>query len=122
MALLIDSNIIIYSFSTEYAYLRGLIIDESSVISEITRIEVLGYHGLQKDQESYFQDIFSYTPIIVPDQKVFDKAIDVRKKYNLKLGDSIIAATALVHGLKLYTRNLKDFERIATLKCVNPIP
>lgn len=46
---------------------------------------------------------------------------EIRKKYNLKLGDSIIAATASVHGLEIYTRNLSDFERVKRLKCVNPI-
>ena len=33
--------------------------------------------------------------------------------------DSIIAATALVHGLELVTRNTKDFESIE-LKLINP--
>jgi len=121
MSFLIDSNIIIYSFSDEYAWLRNLVIDKSASISEITRVEVLGFGGLKKDQEMYFRDIFSFTPMIIPNLEVFDKAIEVRKKYNLKLGDSIIAATALVHGLDLCTRNLKDFDRIGALNCVNPI-
>ena len=121
MAFLIDSNIVIYSFSDEYTYLRRFIIDESAVISEITRVEVLGFAGLNSDQEKYFVDVFSYMKIIIPDQEIFNKAIDVRKKYNLKLGDSIIAATALIYGLKLFTRNLKDFERVELLTCINPL-
>lgn len=118
---MIDSNIVIYSLSDEYTYLRKLLIDESAAVSEITRVEVLGYGGLKTDQEEYFRNIFSYVPIIIPNQEVFDKAIDIRKKYNLKLGDSIIAATALIHDLTLYTRNLKDFEKISALKSLNPI-
>ncbi|MDR1163696.1 MAG: type II toxin-antitoxin system VapC family toxin [Candidatus Accumulibacter sp.] len=34
--------------------------------------------------------------------------------------DSMIAATALAHGLTLATRNIHDFERIAGLRLVNP--
>src|SRR5688500_9553130 len=99
MAFLIDSNIIIYSYSNSYEYLRELIIDENCKVSEISRVEVLGYHGIKKDEEKYFKDIFDYVHLIQPDQKIFDFAIEIRKKYNLKLGDSLIAATAAIHNL-----------------------
>lgn len=119
--MLIDSNIIIYSFSEEYAYLRKLFLRENCHLSEISRVEVLGYHGLNEKQKSYFLDIFSYSTVLIPTNEIFNSAIEIRQKYNLKLGDSLIAATALVHKLTLYTRNLKDFERVKRLKCVNPI-
>lgn len=121
MVFLLDSNVIIYSYSSEYEYLRELVINESCTVSEISRVEVLGYHGLKKEEEKYFKDIFEYVPVILPDQDIFDRAIEIRKKYNLKLGDSLIAATASIHGLEIYTRNLSDFERVKGLKCVNPI-
>jgi predicted nucleic acid-binding protein len=121
MAFLLDSNIIIYSYSNEYEYLRELIINESCVLSEISRVEVLGYHGLKEAEKKYFEDVFDYAPVIIPNQDIFDRAIDIRRKYNLKLGDSLIAATALVHSLEIYTRNLTDFERVEGLKCINPI-
>ena len=121
MAFLIDSNIIIYSFSDEYDYLRDLVVNENANVSEISRVEVLGYHGLNRKQIKYFEDVFSYVSILVPTGEIFEKAIEVRQKNNLKLGDSIIAATVLVYGLTLYTRNIKDFERVSGLVCVNPI-
>lgn len=121
MAFLIDSNIIIYSYSNEYEYLRELIVNESCVLSEISRVEVLGYHALKKEEEKYFNDVFDYASIIIPDKNIFDQAIEIRKKFNLKLGDSLIAATAIVHELEIYTRNLEDFEKIKGLKCINPI-
>jgi toxin FitB len=121
MAFLLDSNIIIYSYSNEHKYLRELIINESCVLSEISRVEVLGYHGLKEEEEKYFEDIFEYAPVILPDQDIFDRAIEIRKKYSLKLADSPIAATASIHSLEIYTRNLSDFERVEGLKCINPI-
>jgi predicted nucleic acid-binding protein len=121
MAFLLDSNIIIYSFSIEFQYLRELIISETCTISEISRVEVLGYHGLKEKEDKYFRDIFDYVPLILPDQIIFDQAIIIRKKYNLKLGDSLIAATAIVNGLEVCTRNISDFERVKGLKSFNPV-
>lgn len=117
---LIDSNIIIYSYYS-HPHLRELIIRENSFISEISRIEVLGYHLLTNDEEIYFNDIFSVAPILIPDKAIYNEALNLRKKYNLKLGDAIIAATAKVNNLSLFTRNLKDFEKIKNLKCENPV-
>lgn len=39
----------------------------------------------------------------------------------LNLVNSLIAATALIHNLEIYTRNLSDFERVKKLKCIDPI-
>lgn len=111
MAFLIDSNILIYSYSTKYEYLRELIVNESCVLSEISRVEVLGYHRLKEEEEKYFKDVFDYASVIIPDQSIFNQAIEIRKKFNLKLGDSLIAATAIVHKLEIYSRNLEDFEK-----------
>jgi predicted nucleic acid-binding protein len=38
----------------------------------------------------------------------------------MTLGDAIIAATALVYGRTLVTRNIEDFRWIAELTLINP--
>lgn len=119
--MLIDSNIIVYSYLPQHKYLREFFIKDAVYVSEVSRVEVLGYHKLTNDEEIYFKDIFDLIPIISPTQGIFDTAINIRRSYNLKLGDSIIAATALVHNLSIYTRNLSDFEKIAIVSCVNPM-
>lgn len=96
-------------------------IDDHAYFSEISRVEVLGFHKLLPQEETYFSDVFKLNPPISLSKKVFDQAIIIRKAYNMKLGDALIAATALVHDLVLYTRNLSDFELISGLKCINPI-
>jgi len=117
---LLDSNILIYSYSPEYKYLRDFFTRNSIFISEITRVEILGFHKLTTDEERYFKYALSFIPSIFPSQDILNAAISVRRKYNIKLGDSIIAATALVHDLSIYTRNLKDFEKVG-IECVNPM-
>jgi toxin FitB len=118
---LIDSNILIYSYTPSNEYLRELFVKEAVFISEISRVEVLGYHKLTIDEENYYKQIFDFIPIIFPSQEIFNESIRLRRNYNLKLGDSLIAATALVHNLDIYSRNLKDFEKVPRLGCVNPI-
>jgi len=43
---------------------------------------------------------------------VAQQAIQLRQQRRIKLGDSIIAGTALVHGLTLVTHNTDDFDWI----------
>jgi hypothetical protein len=47
--------------------------------------------------------------------------MQLRQQHKMSLGDSLIAATALIHDLILATRNIDDFNWINDLKLVNPI-
>jgi predicted nucleic acid-binding protein len=38
----------------------------------------------------------------------------------MSMRDSMIAATALAHGLAVVTRNVRDFENVAALQIINP--
>ncbi|PWK28358.1 hypothetical protein LV89_01142 [Arcicella aurantiaca] len=67
------------------------------------------------------KDFLSLSKIYYVDDVVADKTIYLRKKYRkLKLGDAIIAATAMANDLTLISRNTKDFENISGLTCINP--
>ncbi len=55
---ILDSNILIYSFTDSYRYLRPLMLEQDTFISEITRLEVLGFHGLSKVRKSILQKCF----------------------------------------------------------------
>lgn len=58
--------------------------------------------------------------IIDIDINVADKWGYISSRANLPAIDSLIAASALVHNLKLVTRNTKDFDRIPALEIINP--
>jgi len=103
---LIDSNIIIYSYSDEFQYLRKIVSGDNVFTSEISKVKVLGYHKLQTDEEIYFREVFDFLPSLLPNQNIFDRAIKIRKEFNLKLGDSIIAATAIECNLSIYSAML----------------
>jgi predicted nucleic acid-binding protein len=49
-----------------------------------------------------------------------DTIIEIRQQKKIKLGDAIIAATALLNNFTLVTRNQKDFEKINGINILNP--
>jgi predicted nucleic acid-binding protein len=117
---LIDSNIIIYSGANENSWLRELFYESNSFFSSISKIEVLGFHQITEEQVIYFLEIFKLLKVLPVDSEVIDKAISLRQQKKLTLGDSIIAAAALLHNLTLITRNVDDFSHISTLNIENP--
>jgi hypothetical protein len=118
---LLDSNIIIYSGLEKFSFLRELFYEENVFISDITILEVLGFSRITPEQEEYFKDVFSIINRISISNEIITEAIRLRKNFNLSVGDAIIAATAKVHNLSLYTNNESDFSGITFLNIVNPL-
>ena len=115
-----DSNLIIYSSQDEFQFLKPIINQPDSYVSEISKLEVLGYHRINLIDKSYFESQFALLKIIPIDKSVIDTAINLRQKTKMSVGDSIIASTALLYDYELYTRNISDFSWIKGLKIVNP--
>ena len=119
--MLLDSNIIIYAAQPERDDLRQFIADNAPFVSIVSYIEVLGYHNLTTDARQSLTDFFAAAYILDIDRAVADRAVALRQQRSMSLGDSLIAATALVHGLTLITRNLADFRWIAELQLIDPM-
>ncbi|MEN0046736.1 MAG: type II toxin-antitoxin system VapC family toxin [Bacteroidota bacterium] len=117
----LDSNIIIYSIYPEYSYLRSLVSDRNNAVSAVSIVETLGYHKISADDKKYYESIFKVLKILDITPEVIDKAVEIRQSKNIKLGDALTAATALIYDLELNTRNLKDFQSIPDIKLHNSI-
>lgn len=117
-SILIDSNIAIYAAQPEYGTLRDWIQTKNISISDITRIEVLGYPGLLPESILYFEKLFGIFDVFSINEKVIQKAISLKQQKVMSLGDAIIAATALVENLALLTANTKDFKHIKELDLI----
>lgn len=119
---LLDSNILIYSSKAEYADLKKYITNSTAIsaVSVATVIEVLGYHRLSSTDKAYFESCFAILHIYEVNKAVSNKAVKLRQQQKLSLGDAIIAATALLHGCELVTRNTSDFKGIPGLRLLNP--
>ncbi len=117
---LLDSNLIIYSASDKYRGLRPLIAASDAVVSVITKVEALGYHKLPAEDKDYFETLFESIRMIPVTDAIIDKATELRQQRKMSLGDCLIAATALLNGFELYTRNTDDFIYVPGLTVVNP--
>lgn len=64
---------------------------------------------------------FAVTRVLPIGQPVLDRAVSLRLQRKMSLGDSLVAGTALLHGLELVTRNVGDFRWVEGLSVVDPI-
>ncbi len=120
--ILLDTNIVLYLpghllSESDLAKLRESTLDTCNIIIA----EVLGYASVSSEDETYFKELFKHMKNYVFDKIVTDKVIELRKSVNLKLPDAIIAATAMVNDLTLWTHNSKDFKNIDGIKLYDPL-
>ncbi|HAK80232.1 MAG TPA: PIN domain nuclease [Runella sp.] len=118
---ILDSNLIIYSALPDFAYLRPILKDSESRVSDFTRLEVLGFHRLDEKSKLFFESVFYSLTVLPLTEPILQTAILLRQQRKMSAGDALIAATALRHSLELYTRNVSDFDWIPNLRVVNPI-
>jgi len=93
------------------------------MISQVTAMELIV--GARDKQELAKLDVFLSAQLIMPlSELVGGRAYDLLKNYSKSHGlhvfDSLIAATAIVEGLALVTRNKKHFHMIAGLSVEFP--
>ena len=120
-----DTNTAIYYLQQQFPpgaekFIDDLLKDEQPVISAITEIELLCWKTASEKDLEVLDNFINDALIIELEQPIKLKTADIRKVHRIKLPDAIIAATALVNGLILITRNSKDFEQIADLEVINP--
>lgn len=96
------------------------ITDEDFNISVVVKIEVLGFNDLP-DKMNQLEEFIDLAVLLPLDDDIIKKTIQLRRTYKkLKLGDAIIAATALVYSFTLITCNTKDFKNIEGLELLDP--
>lgn len=118
---LLDSNILIYSANPDAKRLQVWLSENSLHISDITLLEVLGYHKLTNPDRKYFEKFLSNCNQIAISSEILQRAIVLRQSKSMSLGDSIIAGTALIYQLPLVTLNDKDFKHIENLLLIDPL-
>jgi toxin FitB len=121
---LIDTNILIYYLANQIPEKEIEKIEEifmtSFNISVVTKIEFLGWN---KHTDEGFKESKEFTEkanVFFIDEIIMEKSIELKRKKNIKLADSIISATSLINDFVLITRNEDDFKNIKKLEIYNP--
>jgi hypothetical protein len=108
-AVLLDSVVVIdhlNGIEPATAYLRE--VAERAAISAITRAEVLS--GVDPDGWRAIRRLLDRFRLVPIDAPVADRAAGLRHRHRWRLPDALQAAVALEHGLRLATRNTRDFK------------
>lgn len=119
--MILDSNIIIYAAEPGNGALRRYIARETPSVSVVSKIEVLGYHKLTPNVLTKLEELFSVLVALPVTDPVIEKAISLRRRRKMSLGDALIAATALVHNQPLATANTADYSWIQETQLTNPL-
>ena len=106
---LLDSTLLIDHFNdvdaaTDFLSKHG----HESVISAVTMAEVLA--GSQPDELEGHELLLDQHPCLSVDSLTAKAAAALRRQKHWKLADSLQAALALRNGMKLVTRNTRDFD------------
>ena len=113
--LLLDTNAIL-GFLTDARYKMAF--DKKSLfVSTITELELLSFHSLRDDELDKINMFFGFCEIIELTPSIKSKTVELRKKYKLKLPDSIICASAVTHNLVLVSAD-KQLKKIKELRVI----
>jgi len=120
-----DTNTAIYYLQQQFPKDGEKFIDESLINSQpcfsvITEIELLCWKTTNERDMELLQNFIYDAMVIELNSPIKHKTADIRKAYKIKLHDAIIAASSLVYGLPLITRNISDFINIDGLRLIDP--
>lgn len=104
---LLDTNILVDYLNAVPQARTELQRYQDKTISIVTWMEVMvgAGPGLEQATRSFLGG-FKVFPV---DERIAERAVDLRRDHRIKLPDAVIWATAQVHALLLVTRNVKDF-------------
>jgi len=115
----LDTNIIIYYFNggaTILAFLRDQITQGAPLfVSTVTEHELYSYPHLTPQEVTRIDALLTTLTVIDVDSRIAQLSGQLRAAYGIKALDSMIAATALMTGTTLATRNVRDFHRVPNL-------
>jgi hypothetical protein len=115
----LDTNAVIYYLHGEDPA-RRIILDAADrglplYVSVITEAELFAFPQLSLFEERAIETALSSFIIFSADSRTARLAGLLQRHYGLKIGDSFIAATALLTNSTLLTKNTRDFRHVPNL-------
>ncbi len=96
------------------------LVDYNCNISVITKMETLGFAFKSIVEQRTMETFVSGSNVPVINDEIVDETIAIRKIKKIKLPDANDAATAVVYGFILISRNTSDFANIQNLHVIDP--
>ncbi len=122
--ILCDTNILIeiYRSNAKIIEVVKQIGQENIAVSDVTCAELLYGARDKKELQIIRKDLNKLT--VLPIQSSVSKlAVELVEKYalshKLSLPDALIASTAIIHNIELYTLNIKDFRFLEDVKLID---
>jgi tRNA(fMet)-specific endonuclease VapC len=112
--ILCDTNIFIEIYKDNLAIINSIksIGQHNLAISDVTCAELL-YGARNKRELQIIRKDLNKLTVIPLETSISTMAVELIEKYalshKLSLPDALIASTAIIHNLELYTLNIKDF-------------
>jgi predicted nucleic acid-binding protein len=111
---LFDTNAIVYYLQgqPEWVDLINSTNMTERTASVITKIELLSYPGISKDEEERINRFLDDLTVVHLNEVIINNVISIRRATSTKLPDAVVAATALTLGATLITGD----QRLKNLK------
>ena len=113
---LLDTNAVLYVLNGDET-LSDFLFEKKLYISVITEIELLSYKHLTAKEKQQIKDFIKEFVTINISDKVKHLTIELKRRSNMKLPDSIIAGTAMALQIPFVTSD-KQFRTIGDLNLI----
>jgi predicted nucleic acid-binding protein len=114
--ILVDTNIFLYLLKGNDT-IEEILQGKNIFLSFMTELELIGYKNITTNEETRIYNLINDCTKIQLNDQVKRKYALLRRQYNLKLVDAIIAATAIVYDLPLITAD-KQFKIVSELNLI----
>lgn len=115
--ILVDSGVMSRYISRVDSFVTAIdnIGQKRIIVSAVTKIELINWVNGYKSQlglTKYRANLsaINQLPVIQIDRKVSAIAVDLSRRYTIKVPDLLIASTALNNDIEIFTINDKDFK------------
>jgi len=116
----LDTNVIIYYLDgndSAAETLRPIFSSDAPVyLSAMSELELLSLPSLQHEEFVKIGQFIRRLVTVPVDSRIARIASTLRRRYHIKSPDAAIAATAMLTGSTLVTRNIKDFSQLSAVQ------
>lgn len=123
---LVDTNILIEIYKNNELVKKNIEnLQSRGIAISIVSASELVYGAKDKNELRLWMKSIEELVVFKIDEEISQKAFDLMHRFslshNLDFPDALIAATALLKNIELYTLNLKHFRYIPDLKLYEPV-